>query len=162
MFLNGDKVPRNLTLAEEYFKIGHDKGLWSVSLNSFDSRPIFRIKFECSPHLVILTFLGVVEVTWGLSCLYSKPERFDRTKMIDYCLVAANKGLAVAQHNAGVFYFQAMEENQPAAPLFQASGNPSLWTGIEYYKMAATQNFYQSQINLGKIYTRGYDTKNTE
>ncbi|KAJ3325123.1 hypothetical protein HDV06_004879 [Boothiomyces sp. JEL0866] len=64
----------------------------------------------------------------------------DNNKVLELTLVAANSGIAVAQHNAASMYFE--------------QGN--ILFAIEYFKMAAAQKYIQSMFTLGTLYENGY------
>ena len=106
--------------------------------------------------------IGDTAATFGLALLYQNKGMYDLDQSINFFTEAANKGLAVAQHNLATFLFNPNDE--PASLKKAKDGNKldswssrfSIWKAVEYYKMAATQGFYQSQVNLCKIYMTGY------
>ncbi|KAJ3355081.1 hypothetical protein HDU83_003978 [Entophlyctis luteolus] len=74
-------------------------------------------------------------------------EKADSGKAIEWWMKAANKGLAVAQHNIASVYFS------PAPTSNIAKSVP---LALEYYEMAAHQEFPLSLVNLAKLYKEGY------
>ncbi|KAI8845677.1 hypothetical protein BJ741DRAFT_585506 [Chytriomyces cf. hyalinus JEL632] len=76
-------------------------------------------------------------------------EAADMAKAGEWWQKAANKGLAIAQHNLASLYFAA--STSPTSPY-----QKSMPLAIEYFEMAATQGLPLSLINLAKLYKEGY------
>ncbi|KAJ3093190.1 hypothetical protein HK102_003598 [Quaeritorhiza haematococci] len=98
---------------------------------------------------------GHVEATFVLAGLYGSGEGLEGNKpdpdrALECYLFAAEKGLAIAQHNVGCIYFQG-----PASGV-QKLKQPEVWRAVEYWKMAAAQGLQLSQVNLGKLYLEGF------
>ncbi|KAJ3102196.1 hypothetical protein HK100_004412 [Physocladia obscura] len=74
-------------------------------------------------------------------------EGSDMNKAIDWWMKAANRGLAIAQHNIAATYFSPPENSKIAK---------SIPIALEYFEMAAMQNLQLSLMNLAKLYKEGY------
>ncbi|TPX31156.1 hypothetical protein SeMB42_g07805 [Synchytrium endobioticum] len=128
LFLIGAKVPQNSDLAKLYLTKAHEK--------------------------------GIVGATYNLSLLYGRKRTLNVEKYTKLCLEAADKGLAPAQHNAACLYFSPGNHEQRMQTLKSSAAyikKIELWKALQYYKMAATQGFYMSQVNLAQIYLTGYE-----
>ena len=67
----------------------------------------------------------------------------DSAKAVKWYRLAADQGLAEAQHNLGVMYYNGHGVLQDYA------------TALEWYRKAADQGFAGAQINLGRMYADG-------
>ncbi|KAJ3035342.1 hypothetical protein HDV00_004070 [Rhizophlyctis rosea] len=129
VYEKGLVVPRDGPLAAQYFEKAHDQGL--------------------------------VEATFKLATLYASgqadPQKQpDMKKALDLYQDAAQKGLAIAQHNIASLYLAGIPANKSSVdPTFTLPASGLM--AIEYFKMAATQGLQLSQINLGKMYAEGYE-----
>ncbi|KAI9101077.1 hypothetical protein DFS34DRAFT_591981 [Phlyctochytrium arcticum] len=112
--------PKNLEKAIRHLKRAHENGLPEA------------------------TFLLGTHYASGAASPNSAPD--ERTAMQHY-LAAADKGLSIAQHNVGSYYFTGTETGMPR----------DILRAIEYWKMAAMGGLQLSQINLGKLYSEGLE-----
>ncbi|TPX30638.1 hypothetical protein SmJEL517_g05829 [Synchytrium microbalum] len=101
-------------------------------------------------YLMKAHHLGNVEATYGLVLIYRDPDMKDMEKATIMCKQAATAGLAAAQHDYANMH------------LYGYYLPKSLWKAIEYFRMAATQGFTPSQLNLVKIFNVGYKVGDEE
>ncbi|KAI8611931.1 hypothetical protein BC830DRAFT_1139049 [Chytriomyces sp. MP71] len=81
------------------------------------------------------------------------PGGVDFRKAFEWWTLAANKGLAIAQHNVASFFFGSHVSTSLSTP-FPIEKNIPL--ALEYFEMAATQGLPLSLVNLAKLYKEGY------
>jgi uncharacterized protein len=98
--------------------------------------------------MIDFPILGLIEATFLLGTYYQNgyhntSQIPDYQKAVECFKKAAVAGLAVAQHNLGVLYFEGkfVEKDIP--------------TAIEYWNMASQQKMIVSMINLARVYAQG-------
>jgi TPR repeat protein len=110
------------------------------------------------PHLEKAAQKGLVEAIYLLGVHYYDGDgvQKDTAKGMSFFEQAAEKGLASAQHNLACIYFQGDESDKEKGQVKR-----QVWKAAEYWKMAASQNFPLSLVNLGKLYYTGYTPDKT-
>ncbi|KAI9339946.1 hypothetical protein BDR26DRAFT_861865 [Obelidium mucronatum] len=96
---------------------------------------------------------GVTEAMFLCGSCWEKGEGVesaDLNKALEWWTKAANRGLAIGQHNVGAAYFEGslIPKSIPLA--------------VEYFEMAAIQNLPLSLMNLAKLYQEGYSPSDKE
>ncbi|KAJ3193359.1 hypothetical protein HK101_004948 [Irineochytrium annulatum] len=147
--VRGGSIPDGMSMLEQAAELGLPVASAQLGYLYRRGGAVKKDPGKAVGHLKKASDAGIVEATFLLGTHYESGEGMpggpDRMEGFKLYLAAANKGLAVAQHNVGSIYMQGYP---PAIPKNEV-------LGLEYWKMAAAQNLQLSLVNLGRLHLIG-------
>jgi TPR repeat protein/ubiquitin-protein ligase len=146
-YFNGDRVPRNLDLAQKWFRKAAEheyapaQRILELLPHSGESAPQDPVAVDSSGA----TWWPAADLQFNLGARFERGNgvKRDPSEAVRWYLKAAEQGYALAQHNLGNCYEKGI------------GVGPDAEEAVKWYGKAASQGDSLAQNNLGTCYSRG-------